>query len=141
MTNIPSVALPKDGLTGTPFNWLGRSSYASDAYLSQSYIYDFRLYSETISVEDITSLAGVVENLNTAYSTPTSIDQMSISAIRVVSTQAGVISVTGDVAGHSVKVYDLTGRKIVETTALTIEVDAGIYLVKVGASVTKVIVE
>jgi len=70
MANPPSIQLPKPGFTGTPFNWLGRSCYPTDAYLKKTLIYGFTLYRFALSVSDITELLNVptiISNLNNAY--------------------------------------------------------------------------
>ena len=70
VTNLPSIALPKPGFTGTPFNWLGRSNYPTDVYLRKTLVYDFRLYRFPLSDSDMNSLLEVptvLTNLNAAY--------------------------------------------------------------------------
>ncbi len=71
-TNMPtpSEALAKDHLNGTLCNWLGRSGWASDAYLQQTLLYDFQILSIPITSEDIILLFGVpqtIDKLNNAY--------------------------------------------------------------------------
>ncbi|MFB6342374.1 LamG-like jellyroll fold domain-containing protein [Saccharicrinis sp. FJH62] len=58
ITYYPVSTVNKDSvngvaLTGTPFNWLGRSPYPSDAYLQNTAMYDFRLYSIPLSQDEI----------------------------------------------------------------------------------------
>lgn len=70
MTNLPSTALPKEGLTGTLYNWLGRSCYPGDVYLRKTLLYDFRLFSVTLTSSDIVDYLGVndsISKLNAAY--------------------------------------------------------------------------
>ncbi|VBB44749.1 exported hypothetical protein [uncultured Paludibacter sp.] len=72
MTNLPGLAIPKEGFTGTLYNWLGRSNYKNDVYLRQTLLYDFRMYAVSLSVEDINldDLVGVgstLGKLNNAY--------------------------------------------------------------------------
>jgi hypothetical protein len=71
-TNMPtpSEAMAKDNLNGTLFNWLGRSGWASDAYLQQTLLYDFQVLSIPITSEDLLLLFGVpqtIDKLNMAY--------------------------------------------------------------------------
>jgi len=73
MTNLPSV-IAKAGLTGTLYNWLGRSNYVSDVYLRKTLLYDFQLLSVPVSSDDLnlgfTGFDGVqstLDNLNNAY--------------------------------------------------------------------------
>lgn len=71
MTSIPAFLLPKAGLTGTNYNWLGRSNYKNDVYLRQTLLYDFRVFSAPLSDTDINwDIVNVSETLgllNTAY--------------------------------------------------------------------------
>jgi hypothetical protein len=53
VTNLPSNSLVREGSMGTPFNWIGRSCYTSDAYLRNSLVYDFRLYNRALSGTEI----------------------------------------------------------------------------------------
>ncbi len=67
---LPSNTLPKPNMSGTICNWLGRSGWASDAYLQQTLLYDFQLLSIPLSSEDINLLFQVpetIEKLNNAY--------------------------------------------------------------------------
>jgi hypothetical protein len=71
-TNMPtpSEALAKDNLNGTLYNWLGRSGWATDAYLQQTLLYDFQVLSIPITSEDLILLFGVpqtIDKLNMAY--------------------------------------------------------------------------
>lgn len=71
MTNLPAFALPRTGLTGTPYNWLGRSNYKNDAYLRNTLLYDFRLMSVPLSDVDISldylNVLTTLDQLNNAY--------------------------------------------------------------------------
>jgi hypothetical protein len=70
MTNLPALALPKAGMTGTLYNWLGRSCYPTDVYLRQTLLYDFQLLSVPLTVDDLTtyiSVADSITKLNNAY--------------------------------------------------------------------------
>ncbi len=53
MTNLPATTLPKAGLTGTLYNWLGRSNYVSDAYLRKTMLYDFQLLTTALTPDDL----------------------------------------------------------------------------------------
>jgi len=71
---LPASALAKANLTGTLYNWLGRSSWATDAYLQQTLLYDFRVLSIPLSVGDITNgydgfgaIQTTLDKLNNAY--------------------------------------------------------------------------
>ncbi|MDP4272284.1 MAG: LamG-like jellyroll fold domain-containing protein, partial [Bacteroidota bacterium] len=53
MTNLPATTLPKAGLTGTLYNWLGRSNYVADSYLRKTMLYDFQVLSTALTPDDI----------------------------------------------------------------------------------------
>ena len=71
MTNLPALLLPKAGLTGTPYNWLGRSNYINDVYLRNTLLYDFRLLSVSLTADDLNfsvlTVPQTIDALNTAY--------------------------------------------------------------------------
>lgn len=71
---LPSVALAKDNMSGTICNWLGRSSWTTDAYLQQTLLYDFRMFSIPLSADDMNfgfdgfdAIGTTLDKLNTAY--------------------------------------------------------------------------
>ncbi|MDD3322059.1 MAG: hypothetical protein PHS59_11510 [Paludibacter sp.] len=71
---IPSATLPKQHLDGTPYNWLGRSSWTTDTYLKQTLLYDFRIMSVPLSADDLNAgfegfdgVTTTLDNLNIAY--------------------------------------------------------------------------
>ena len=71
---LPSVALAKDNMSGTICNWLGRSGWASDAYLQQTLLYDFRVFSIPLSADDMNfgfdgfdGIGTTLDKLNAAY--------------------------------------------------------------------------
>lgn len=64
ITNTPASALVKSGLTGTPFNWIGRSCYPGDVYLRNTMVFDFRVYRRALTGEEIkTSELDVERNI------------------------------------------------------------------------------
>ncbi|NLK48432.1 MAG: hypothetical protein GX296_06455 [Bacteroidales bacterium] len=71
MTNLPAFAIPKEGFTGTLYNWLGRSNYKNDVYLRKALLYDFRMFAVPLSVDDINldylSVPATLDLLNNAY--------------------------------------------------------------------------
>ena len=70
ITNIPSTALTQPGKTGTLYNWLGRSPYSGDAYLRKTLLYDFQLWRDAMSNDDLNidmQIAATLEKLNNAY--------------------------------------------------------------------------
>ncbi len=73
VTYVPATTLVKAGRTGTLYNWLGRSCYASDNYLRNTLLYDFRLFSIPLTVDDIGTgyleVTKTLDYLNNAYAT------------------------------------------------------------------------
>lgn len=70
VTNLPSTALAKEGMTGTKFNWIGRPNYPSDAYLRQTLVYDFQMYTVPLTQDNLLfdfTVPDVLSRLNNAY--------------------------------------------------------------------------
>ncbi|MFB6343695.1 LamG-like jellyroll fold domain-containing protein [Saccharicrinis sp. FJH62] len=81
ITYFPYSVIARDSadgvaINGTPYNWLGRSPYPSDAYLQNTAMYDFRLYSIPLSQDEIKlsnpfgiglDVLTVIDDLNTAW--------------------------------------------------------------------------
>jgi hypothetical protein len=71
ITNKPTTALIKNGLMGTPYNWIGRSCFTTDAFLRKTMIYDFRLYSKALTKDEILhtelNVSNNIENLEAAH--------------------------------------------------------------------------
>jgi hypothetical protein len=70
VSNLPSLTLPQTGITGTLYNWLGRSPYTSDSYLNKTLLYDFQIWRDAMSSDDLLfdmGVPGTVEKLNNAY--------------------------------------------------------------------------
>lgn len=64
VSNKPVGSLIKDGMMGTPYNWLGRSCYPTDAYLRRTMVYDFRIYNKALTgAEILTSELKVPETI------------------------------------------------------------------------------
>lgn len=61
-----SISLKPSNLGVTSYNFIGRSSYLSDAYLQNSMIYDFRVYSRCLSAGEVGALTDSLESLNQA---------------------------------------------------------------------------
>jgi hypothetical protein len=53
ITWVPATTLRQPGHLGTLYNWLGRSPYVGDAYLSKTLLHDFRLYRKALTEEEI----------------------------------------------------------------------------------------
>ena len=70
ITNIPSAVLPKAGLDGTPYNWIGHSCYPGDKYLRKTLVYGFSLYRIPMDEGNLTNFLNVpstITALNEAY--------------------------------------------------------------------------
>lgn len=139
--NIPCLALPKPGLSGTLYNWIGRAGYSADAYLDSTLVYDLRLYSEAISFDEVTTLASEIAKLNIASSVGVGVSQVVVDDVIIDTNTPGVISVVGADATAMIEVYDITGRKISVTNASSIFVVSGAYIVKVNSKAKVVIVK
>ena len=144
VTNLPKTALPKAGLSGTLYNWLGRSCYAADAYLRQTLIHDFRLYKKALTDEQIMitelNVVGKIAELDAAYTESLNGVQAIKDSPYKVSAAAGEIVISGLKGTEKVIVADITGRQLKVTNANRITAGTGIYLVKVDNYVAKVIV-
>jgi hypothetical protein len=75
ITNLPSIALTREGLTGTLYNWLGRSNYVSDVYLRKTLLYGFQLLKTPLASDDINfgygdfpGVSEMIDRLNVSYS-------------------------------------------------------------------------
>jgi hypothetical protein len=62
---------PKDIGEATPYNWIGRPQFSSDAYLSGARLSDFRIYNRALTASEITQLAANTGDLNTAHTEQT----------------------------------------------------------------------
>lgn len=58
--------VPKDLGSATPCNWLGRSCYATDVYLKEAMIADFRLYDGALDADSISGLEQGMDELDAA---------------------------------------------------------------------------
>ncbi len=145
ITNLPSTALPKPGFVGTPYNWLGRSCYATDAYLRKTLVYDFRLYKTALTDEQIQftllNVGGTIEALDKAYNESLNgVKAISDSPYKVIPA-TGSIKITGLKGGEKVTVVDVAGRGLRVTTVDRITVNAGVYFVKIDNYIAKVMVK
>lgn len=77
--SLSGMPLLKNAFTAAPaYNWIGRAPFASDAYLTRTLVYDFRLYGVAVSDEEIARLAAVSEELEYEfkYGTPGDFSQL-----------------------------------------------------------------
>ncbi len=144
----PSTALKKPGFTGTPFNWIGRSCYASDVYLRNTLVYDFRIYNRALSDIEILALelnvGEVILNLNSAYeASPNSsvgTSKLTESKLRMYSNN-GQLIINGLESNEKVDILDLTGRLVQSGNTSAFNLRNGIYIVKIKDTYTKVLVK
>ena len=72
ISKLPKYTLRQPGRNGTIYNWLGRSNYASDAYLRNTLLYDFRVFAIPLTPTDFATneeflVPATLEKLNNAY--------------------------------------------------------------------------
>jgi hypothetical protein len=70
ITNLPSNTLVRSGRTGTLYNWLGRSNYTGDVYLRKTLLYDFQLWRDAMTSDDLNfglEISNTLDKLNNAY--------------------------------------------------------------------------
>jgi len=147
ITWVPSNTLPIEGRTGTNYNWLGRSCYVGDAYLSKTLLYDFRIYNKALTEEEIQmtelNVGTTINALDGAYTEnpniPQAIKSVANPAIKVYTTGNG-IRIHGLTGTEKVTLYDITGRQIRFDNPSEITISRGLYLVRVDNFVTKVFV-
>ncbi|MDR1121862.1 MAG: DUF6383 domain-containing protein [Dysgonamonadaceae bacterium] len=48
----------------TPYNWIARPPFSNDNYLKNTFVYDFRLYNQAVSIEDIVKWAALTGDLD-----------------------------------------------------------------------------
>lgn len=60
-SSLSNVPLTPQALGATAYNWLGRSCYASDSYLKEALIGDFRLYDGALTPEAVDSISNCEE--------------------------------------------------------------------------------
>jgi hypothetical protein len=148
ITNTPKSALPKSGLTGTPYNWVGRSNYTGDVYLRQSLVYDFRLYKRALTDMEILAtelnVPEVISKLDLAYAANPNIPQGLFEALRgpyKLTSENGIIRISGLEGDERVRVYDISGRRINIVKNNEIQVGSGMYIVKINNFTTKLMVD
>jgi len=59
LTKSGSVSMTPSELGATPYNYLGRPCYSSDAYLNNAKYADFRIYDAPLSLSEIEELSGI----------------------------------------------------------------------------------
>ena len=145
VTTLPSMALPKSGLLGTLYNWIGRSCYADNVYLRKTLVYDFRLYKTALTDEQVMSSVLNVENTITSLNlasteTPNALKSVQDSPYTVVSA-VGEINIKGLTGTEKVSAFDITGRQLIINNPSRIVANSGIYIVRINNFISKVIVK
>ncbi|MDD3078452.1 MAG: hypothetical protein PHH37_05020 [Paludibacter sp.] len=146
ITNTPATTLPQDNLLGTPYNWIGRSNYVSDAYLRKTLVYDLRLYSKALSDNEILTtdlnVGNTIAELDEAYTEgiETSVKSVNSSEYKI-GTALGKIKIYGLAPNDRVNIFDVTGRNIYVTNSNIVSVNAGVYIIKINNFTTKVVVK
>jgi hypothetical protein len=64
-----SIPQPLDVISSSAMacNWLGRAPFSNDNYLQNTLIYDFRLYSRSVTDDEIIGLSSEINDLNSEY--------------------------------------------------------------------------
>ncbi|MFC0877250.1 LamG-like jellyroll fold domain-containing protein [Saccharicrinis sp. FJH2] len=138
----PNTDIPKAGLVGTTYNFLGRSNFWSDVYLSKAMMYDFQLFKKTLTPEEVSTMNGLTDELQTAYLLSVPVKEVRTeNNLRIDTSTPGLIRILDLKGDESVHVYNLVGRQVSVKNAESISVDRGIYIVKVNSQVKKVFVK
>lgn len=144
ITNTPANTLARPEYLGTLYNWLGRSCYSGDVYLKNTMLYDFRIYSRALNAEEIqTTKLNINETLsllNVAYSEGVNALKSIGQSRFVVVGEKGRIEVRGLESSDKVSVVDLSGRRISIANRSQIDVNPGVYIVRINDYATKVVV-
>ncbi|MDR2086719.1 MAG: hypothetical protein LBP72_06040 [Dysgonamonadaceae bacterium] len=67
--------------TATPYNWIGRPPFSGDNYLKNTMVYDFRLYNQAITAEEITELSALTADLDNELNFGTQGDFSQLTAL------------------------------------------------------------
>ena len=146
VTLLPKDVLPKVGKLGTPYNWIGRSCYGSDAYLRQTLVYDFRIYRKALAEEDFYE-GGEMDVLETIAALDAAYDEfydglpsISQSKYKVYSVNNSII-IEGLTGNEQVAIYNIAGQRVKMSNQSNItSVQSGIYVVRIGDSASKILV-
>lgn len=130
----------------TAYNYIGRSPYASDAYLMNSLIYDFRIYDRSLTLTEARILADTLAALNSslaAYQLAAAKEQLTIenldnvtSNLYLPTTIQNEITISWASSNQAV----ITNKGVVirpPTGSAPVEVQLTATLSKAGNSVTK----
>lgn len=145
ITKLPSNTLQESGSFGTPYNWLGRSCYLGDVFLRKTLVYDFRLYRVALTADQVMTtelnVGTTINALEVAYAEKgTGIPSISQSDYKVFSANKA-INIIGLKGTEKVSVCDISGRQINVTNNSKIEVNSGVYVVRINNYASKIIVK
>lgn len=140
--------LVRPGRLGTLYNWIGRPNFAGDAYLLNTLVHDFRVYSRALSDIEILQteldVMNKLANLDAAYEANSNVESglhvVKSGPYQVVS-ENGVIRINGLTGTENIAVFDITGRRITSTNRNEIHVGSGIYIIRIDQYTTKIIAD
>ena len=141
---IPSNTLVMNQRLGTLYNWIGRSCYNGDVYLRNTLVTDLILYKTALTDAQIQTsvlnVANKINSLETAFAANegTAVKQINQSNYKVIA-KDGKISILGLTGNEKVSVFDVTGHQLKMNTHSTITLNAGVYIVKIDDSASKVV--
>lgn len=144
MPYIPSVDLSMEGRSGTFYNWLGRPCYGADKYLRQTLVSDFRMYKRALSPAEFESALNVTHTLELLN------NSKNITGIDDVKNQEdpynvyfvnGQLVIEGLQGNEAVSLYDIMGRRYAIDGKTPVQINSGIYIVKINNFTKKVFVK
>jgi len=133
-----TASLPMD-LGATTTNFIGRSCYSADAYLTNSMITDFRLYNRALGLAEIAGLASQTVGLDSALIIQQVVDakaQLQLAGLGSVTTNL-TLSTTG---GNGVAIaWSSNNTAVISNTGIVTRpaLGAGNATVKLTATLTK----
>lgn len=145
ITNLPKTALAKSNQLGTLYNWIGRSNFTSDVYLRKTLVYDFRVYSKALSENEVLvtelNVGNKINELELAYAGGiSSVEDVTAAGYSIANTANG-IKINGLKIGDKVNIFDIAGRQVTIRNANAIQLNAGVYIVKINNYASKVVVK
>lgn len=138
----PSVAIPKEGMMGTMYNWLGRPNFGADAYLGKAMIHDFKLWNKSLAESEVANMQPTLAALEAAYAVWSPIDEVHReNSLRVDVSTPGLIRILDLKGDEKVSVFELTGRRLSVSNVNMISARSGVYIVTVNDKAQKVFVK
>lgn len=148
ITNTPATVLRRDGQLGTLYNWIGRSNFIADVFLRNTLVYDFRLYKRALTDIEILitelEVNQTIEQLELAYAAApdaTSVQNPTDTPYKIWAVTGG-IRIEGLRGNEKVEVFDIAGRHMQVTYRNErINLQKGIYIVRINNTATKIVVQ